>query len=131
MGKTMIDILDGDLDALISMPSVGKRRHPCSRRVCFYLSTGSREAGWSARSQNISQEGFAVVSNRPFEPGLPLTFEIEFDNSTKLYRLDGHVVHATPVGVNQWLIGCKLSQMLSQLELQRFLDEAWIVNRES
>jgi hypothetical protein len=124
MENSMIDILAGELDALISMPSVGKRRHPCSRRVRFYLSTGTREAGWSARSRNISQEGFAVVSSRTLEPGLLLTFEIESDNSTKLYRLDGQVMHATPIGVNQWLIGCKLARVLSQLELQEFLEEA-------
>jgi len=119
----MIEILDGELDALISMPSVGKRRHPCSRRVRFYLAAGSQEAAWSARSRNISQEGFAVVSSRPFEPGLLLTFEIESDNSTKRYRLDGQVVHATAIGVNQWLVGCKLSQVLTQMELQEFLEE--------
>ncbi len=119
----MIEVLNGELDALISMPSVGKRRHPVSRRVRFYLSTGSQEAAWSARTQNISQEGFALVSNRPFEPGLLLTFEIESDNSTKLYQLDGQVVHATSIGVNQWLVGCKLSLVLSEQELQEFLEE--------
>ena len=120
----MIEILDGELDALISMPTVGKRRHTCSLQVRFYLSTGSSEVTWSARSRNISQEGFAVISNRPFEPGLLLTFEVEAANSTKLYRLDGQVVHATSIGVNQWLVGCKLSQVLSEMELQQFLEDA-------
>ena len=97
----MIEILDGELDALISMPAVGKRRHPCSLRVRCCLSTGPGEVGWSARSRNISQEGFAVVSTRPFEPGLLLTFELESAQSIKLYRLDGQVVHATSIDVNQ------------------------------
>jgi hypothetical protein len=120
----MIDTLDGELDALISMPSVGKRRHSCSRRVRFYLSTGSTEGGWTARSKNISQEGFAIISSRPFEPGLLLTFEIECAAPTKLYRLDGQVVHATTIGLNQWLIGCKLSQTLSEPELMEFLEDS-------
>jgi hypothetical protein len=120
----MIEMLDGELDALISMPTVGKRRHPCSRRVRFYPAKGASTAGWSAWSRNISQEGFAVVSNRPFEPGQLLTFEVESENSSRLYRFDGQVVHATSIGAHQWLVGCRLSHVLSAQELQQFLDEA-------
>jgi hypothetical protein len=120
----MIEILDGGLDALISMPAVGKRRHSCARRVLFYLSSGPREAEWSARTQNISQEGFAVVSTRPFEPGIMLTFEVESTKRTKHYRLDGQVVHATPISANEWLLGCKLSAVLSPAELEAFLDDS-------
>ena len=92
----MIEILDGELDALISMPSIGKRRHSFSRRVVFYVSGGAREAGWLALSQNISQEGIAVVSGQPVEAGLMLTIEIESAKSQKQYRFEGQVITPPP-----------------------------------
>ncbi len=119
----MIEIMDGELDALISTPLIGKRRHPCTRRVVIYLTGGSREVSWLARAQNISQEGVAVVAARPFDPGLSLTFEVETGRRPGHCRLEGLVVHATPRGLNQWLVGCKLATILTPNELQEFLEE--------
>ncbi len=119
----MIEILDGELDALISTPAVGKRRHACDRHVVIYLTAGPREVSWLARTQNISQEGVAVVAARPFDPGLSLTFEVETTRRTGHCRLEGLVVHATPRSLNQWLVGCKLATVLTPNELQEFLDE--------
>ena len=120
----MIEILDGELDALISMTSIGKRRHSCSRHVIFYVSNTPREAGCPARCQNISQEGFAVVSGLPVEPGLMLTFEVESTKSANKHRFDGQVIHATAIGPNQWLVGCRLSTVLTEAELQKFLEDS-------
>jgi hypothetical protein len=120
----MIEILDGELDALISTPAIGKRRHSCTRRVLIYLTAGSREVSWSAKAQNISQEGVAVVAARPFDTGLALTFEVETGGRKGHCRLEGLVVHATPRGSNQWLVGCKLATVLTLSELQELLDEA-------
>jgi hypothetical protein len=124
LGIIMIEILDGALDALCSISVIGKRRHSCSRRVLVSLQEGPRELCWLARTQNISQEGMAVMSSRPFDPGLMLRFEVELTGPTRNRRLEGRVIHATPRDENLWLVGCKLATVLSVSELQEFLDES-------
>jgi hypothetical protein len=123
METNMIEILDGELDALCSIPVIGKRRHSCSRRVLVSLAAGPRELCWLARTQNISQEGMAVMSARPFDPGLWLTFDVETSGPTGNRRLEGLVIHATPRDQDQWLVGCKLATVLTTHELQEFLNE--------
>jgi PilZ domain len=123
METNMIEILDGELDALCSIPVIGKRRHSCSRRVLVSLSAGPRELCWLARTQNISQEGMAVMSCRPFDLGLWLTFDVETSGPTGNRRLEGLVIHATPRDQDQWLVGCKLATVLTASELQEFLNE--------
>lgn len=118
----MIEMLNGQLDALCSIPVIGKRRHPCSRRVLVSLAAGPRELCWLAQTQNISQEGLAVMSSRPFDPGIVLAFDIELAGPTKKRHLEGLVIHATPRDENLWLVGCKLSTVLSANELQEFLE---------
>jgi len=120
----MFEIMDGELDALCSIPTVGKRRHTCVRRVLIHLSAGPSEVSWLANTQNISREGLAVVAALPFEPGSLLTFEVERSLRPGHCRLEGLVIHATPKGPNQWLVGCKFSTVLTERELQDFLDEA-------
>jgi hypothetical protein len=122
MDTIMIETLDGELDALCSIPVIGKRRHSCSRPVLVSLAAGPRDLCWLARTQNISQEGLAVMSARPFDPGIVLTFDIELAGATRNRRLEGRVIHATLREENLWLIGCKLATVLSTNELQEFLD---------
>jgi PilZ domain len=119
----MIEILDGELDALCSLTVVGKRRHTCTRCVRIYLTAGPREVSWMAKTQNISQGGVALVTTRPFDPGLTLIIEVEMSGRPDHCRLEGLVIHATPKGPNLWLVGCKLTTLLNASELQEFLDD--------
>ena len=119
----MFEILDGELDALCPISVVGKRRHTCVRRVLILLADGAPDCMLLAKTQNISQEGIAVVVARPIAVGLLLKFQIERTMRRGHEFLEGMVVHATPRGPNQWLVGCKLSATLSHADLEHFLDE--------
>ncbi len=119
----MFEILDGELDALCPISVVGKRRHTCVRRVLIQSADSAPDGFLLGNTQNISQEGIAVVVARPIQVGLVLRFQVEKSARAGHNLLEGVVVHATPRGPNQWLVGCKLSATLSQTELEQFLDE--------
>jgi PilZ domain len=120
----MFETLDGELDALCPISVVGKRRHTCVRRVLIQSADSTPDGFLLGNTQNISQEGIAVVVARPIQVGLVLKFQIARTVRFGHNLLEGVVVHATPRGPTQWLVGCKLSVTLSQSELEQFLDEA-------
>ena len=84
------------------------------------------EIRWTGITRNISQGGIGVLFGRPFEPGSTLEMEIEGPAQESWVRMHGRVVHSTPQGPSQWLIGCQFELALPE----KYLCLSWARNSE-
>ena len=74
-----------------------------------------------ARIWDISLGGLSLLVDKPFEPGTDLAIVPEILPQHLYPALRGRVVHTTPHGENQWLLGYALFTPLSEEDLQRLL----------
>lgn len=77
--------------------------------------------GWPATGVDISTRGIGLFLRHRFEPGSQLVVEIQNPGTGYRREFLVQVVHATPAmaaGDHCWLIGCTMSQQLTEEELQ-------------
>jgi hypothetical protein len=72
-------------------------------------------------SQDLSLTGIGFLLHRRFDPGTLLTIELERGKKDSWGRLPARVVHSTPRGYGNWMLGCALIAALSEEELHGWL----------
>lgn len=80
-----------------------------------------RDAGWPARTHDISAGGVGLTMRHCFKVGTRLSLEIKGADGVVLLRIQARVVHAMPFRDGQasgWLVGCAFDRTLNSAELQ-------------
>jgi hypothetical protein len=80
----------------------------------FWQTVTGREICYSARIQDISQGGVRLLVNQRFEPGTLLRIILN-------KAIEARLVHASPTPDNKWALGCEFTAILSEQEVQNFL----------
>jgi hypothetical protein len=96
-------------------------RYGADLEVPCQPSGSMRNAGWLAKVANISAGGIALLLHHRFEPGSPLTIEVQNRTGTFRRTVVGKVVHANAVcvrGEHYWLLGCTFAEELSPEEVK-------------
>ncbi len=103
-----------------SSPGANRRaqvRHPYAREVPFRYG----EQYGTATLQDISASGVGLVLPRQLLPGMMVTVELH-DKTYNSWRMKlVRVIHVTPRGAHQWLIGSRFTRELSAAELEGLL----------
>ena len=71
----------------------------------------------SAKVQNVSATGLAIVSNRFLEPGSVLAVQLQRKSMGVSGILSAKVVYSVAQCDGTWLCGCRLSRSLTDDEL--------------
>lgn len=92
-------------------------RYPCDREVLFFTHhhTGKPVKG---RLRNLSACGLGLVVAEAIEAGTSLVIELDDPLEVDARVLAATVVHARPMPIRGWFLGCELAQELSDEELQ-------------
>jgi PilZ domain-containing protein len=77
-----------------------------------------RESAWEAIVRDISCSGIGLLLPRRFERGTLLTIELTETTAGQTRLLLVRVVHATPQPEGNWLLGCALTNSLTEDEVQ-------------
>jgi serine/threonine protein kinase len=108
----------------------GKTRRPEQRATVRYPSTkdsacqplsGAKGVRWTAKIQDISADGIAVILGRRFEPRTVLMMDLPATDREPARRLFVRVVRVMPVSARRWLLGCVFAHRLSDDEVQALI----------
>ncbi len=75
---------------------------------------------WPARLHDVSSLGLGLVLPRAVDVGTLLVLDLRPRCPTQTQPLSARVVHVTPSGEGEWLVGCALVGELSDQELSVF-----------
>ncbi len=93
-------------------------RFPCTlASVCRPSSHAFSEGNWPARVEDISASGVRLLLNRRFEVGTSLILQVG-DPAGHSCTMLARVVWVAGPRPGHWLLGCSLSQGLSNEELR-------------
>jgi hypothetical protein len=70
---------------------------------------------------NLSVNGAGLLMNQPLEPGTCILLELETTGRTAPLELGARVVHCDNQPEGAWLIGCALTEKLSDDDLETLL----------
>lgn len=77
-----------------------------------------------ARARDISRGGISVVVGQPFDSGTMLCVEVASSPAQASFSVLACVVRVSPLGEQQWLLGCRFCAELSARDLARFTTDA-------
>ena len=92
-------------------------RYPCDREVHFFTERHSGQP-LTGRLRNLSACGLGLVVAKPIEAGTALIIELDDPLEVDARVLAVTVVHARPMPIRGWFLGCALAQELSDEELR-------------
>jgi hypothetical protein len=116
-------------NSVVKAPAFERRawvRYASSCDVTCQGGGALRDAGWPGKVLDISVGGIGLLLRHRFPPGAPLIIELKRAGSNFHRTISVRVMHSRPViaqGDPCWLVGCALSQHLTEAELQEFLKE--------
>jgi hypothetical protein len=107
-------------------------RHPCDLQTsCQPLaSRGGGDFMWGGTVRDISANGIGLLLNRRFEPGTRLVIELPSLACGTRQSVLARVVHATPLAIGFWLLGCVFSAPLPEDEFHALIGRADPVREE-
>jgi hypothetical protein len=107
-------------------------RHPCDMQTsCQPLaSRGSGDFVWGGTICDISANGIGLLLNRRFEPGARLVIEFPPLASATRRRVLARAVHATPLALGFWFLGCVFPAPLPEDEFHALIGRAGSVPEE-
>lgn len=111
-----------ETSAIIPQPRTTIERRARVRFACARKSScrpTTQEGQWPAQARNISAAGLNLFLNRRFERGSLLVIELSGITEDSSCMLLASVIWVAPRPEGGWIVGCKLSQELSQDELTR------------
>lgn len=92
-------------------------RYPCDREVQFFTESHNGEP-LTGRLRNLSACGLGLVVAKPIEAGTALIIELDDPLEVDARVVAVTVVHARPMPIRGWFLGCALAQELSDEELR-------------
>jgi hypothetical protein len=93
-------------------------RYPSRQGGNCHAIGGDSEVRWSAKIQDISEGGVALLLRRRFEPGTVLTVDLRGSGEPLARRLLVRVVRVQLHSHRRWLMGCAFARRLSSDEVQ-------------
>jgi c-di-GMP-binding flagellar brake protein YcgR len=94
-------------------------RYPADRQL-MYRSTEEIGQHYTAQLRNISLGGMNLVVDRLYQPGDLLSVDIPEKGQASMSTLLACVVHVSPLGENQWSLGCTFSGDVTEQDLGTF-----------
>src|SRR5215471_8214235 len=88
-------------------------RHPADLEATYQPLGGPDESRFSARVRNLSLNGINLLVKRPFQAGDMLSVELPSAADGASCSVLACVVHVTPQGQGEWVVGCTFSRELS------------------
>jgi hypothetical protein len=73
-----------------------------------------------ARVRDVSLGGVSLAIGRAFDPGDLLSVELPGATEQSRCKVLACVVHVTPAGGGEWIVGCTFSRELSEADLEAF-----------
>src|SRR5262249_22129791 len=96
-------------------------RFPCEADTVVASTTGGEAERWPATVLNISASGIGLRAGRDFPVNALLSLELSDFGAEPARTVLARVVHATPQGDQEWMIGCAFTDALTDDELQKLL----------
>jgi PilZ domain len=96
-------------------------RYPCGTEISAKVKIGREDPFRSAPGQNISQGGMGVILDECPEVGLIVNIRLVDRVLSFSYELAARIVHVTPAGPGEWLVGLAFSRKLTVSELASLL----------
>jgi hypothetical protein len=97
-------------------------RHPCNLEALVrHAVAGEQEKCWPAVIRDISKGGIGLILNRPFEPGMVLTFELHTRDRSFSRTVLVCAVRSEPLGREEWLVGCTFASKISEQEIENLI----------
>jgi c-di-GMP-binding flagellar brake protein YcgR len=95
-------------------------RHAADLETTYQPADGPDGNRLAARVRNVSQGGINLLVSSPFEPGEMLSVELPSSSEGSTNTVLACVVHVTPHGDDEWVLGCTFARELSDDDLQGF-----------
>ncbi|HYT88627.1 MAG TPA: PilZ domain-containing protein [Gemmataceae bacterium] len=95
-------------------------RYPADLPTTYQPASKEETVRLTARVRNVSLGGVSLAVDRPFQPGEMLSVELPGATDESRCKVLACVVHLTPVGGSEWILGCTFSRELSQEDLEAF-----------
>jgi hypothetical protein len=96
-------------------------RYPCEGDTMVQAMLSQDQERCRSKVLNISAGGVALLSPRPLEIGSLLNLDLNSADGQPLRSVKARVVHLTPRGENQWLLGCTFVAELSDEDVMALL----------
>jgi hypothetical protein len=95
-------------------------RFPANLETTFRPADADGGARLSALVRDISRGGLSLAADRAFAPGNLLAVELPGPAEEAICSVLACVVHVTPQGAGNWILGCSFSRELSDADLAHF-----------
>jgi serine/threonine protein kinase len=96
-------------------------RYPSNKDSACQPLSGAKGVRWTAKIQDISADGIAVILGRRFEPRTVLCMELPATEREPARRLFVRVVRVMSLSARRWLLGCVFAHRLSDDEVQALI----------
>jgi serine/threonine protein kinase len=96
-------------------------RYPSTKDSACQPLSGAKGVRWTAKIQDISADGIAVVLGRRFEPRTVLIMDLPATDKEPARRLFVRVVRAMSLSARRWLLGCVFAHRLGDDEVQALI----------
>lgn len=97
-------------------------RYPCELDGACQPLAGSRGSQWPGKIRNLSRGGIAVTLSRRFEVGTILAIDVQGQAEAVVAgTVLARVVRVQSQDDGSWLLGCALTKLLNEEDLQALL----------
>lgn len=104
----------------------GSDRRQATRYTCNVSATGHilgprGGASWVATITNISATGIGLIHRAKVKPGTVFVIKLQSGNQKLSRPLPVRVMHASPIGNEEWLLGCAFVRKINEEDLQSLI----------